>query len=134
METKNFLALLQMSLMWSNHDMQYVLECRLPVAIAKELLEMSHLPSLSDRRLYLKPCSVLKIIRTLCYFPPLFSVRETRSHINRPYLLKQPFARTNFYIYSFVPHSVSQWNGLPISVVSSPSLSVFKESLRQVLW
>jgi len=99
-----------------------------------ELLQMSHLPSLSDRRLYLRPrvCSVFKIIHKLCYFPPLFSVRESRSHINRPNLLKQPFARTNSY-FSFVPRSVSQWNRLPVSVVSSLSLPVFKESLRQLL-
>ena len=98
-----------------------------------ELLEMSHLPSLSDRRLYLRLYSVFKIIHQLCYFLPLFSVRESRSYINRPYMLKQPFARTNSYFYSFVPRSVSQWNRLPVFVVSSPSLSVFKESLRQLL-
>jgi len=39
-----------------------------------------------------------------CYFPPIFSARETRTHVNRSFLLTQPFSHSNSYFYSFVPN------------------------------
>jgi len=43
----------------------------------------------------------------------------------------QPFAHTNCFLNSFIPHAVSRWNTLPELVVSAPSLSTFKHSLKQ---
>jgi len=45
-----------------------------------ELLEMSHLPSLSDHRLYLRLCSVFKIIHTLCYTFHQYSLSGRAGH------------------------------------------------------
>ena len=97
-----------------------------------ELLNMTNLPSLADRRLYLKLCSLYKIVHNLSYFPPNIIVpKVTRSYTSTPFTLYQPFAHTNCFLNSFVPHCVSHWNSLPESVVSSPSLATFKHSLKQ---
>jgi len=49
-----------------------------------ELLNMTNLPSLADRRLqYLKLCSLYKIVYDLSYFPPDIVVPK----VTRPYTL-----------------------------------------------
>ena len=97
-----------------------------------ELLNMTNLPSLADRRLYLKLCSLYKIVHNLFYFPSNIIVpKVTRSYTSTPSTLYQPFAHTNCFLNSFVPHCVSHWNWLRESVVSSPSLATFKHSLKQ---
>ena len=101
----------------------------------EELLETLNLPSLSNHRLFLKLCTVFKIIHNLCYFPPdVLLASETRSCSSRSLLLSQPFARTNSYLYSFVPNAVSHWNHLPESVVAKPSLYTFKSALSHHLF
>jgi len=100
----------------------------------EELLSTLQLSSLTNRRLFLKLCTIFKVLHGLCYFPQnVFSARETRSHVCRPLMLTHPFARTNSYFYSFVPHSILQWNNLPEHVVSSSSMHSFKESLMHYL-
>ena len=95
-----------------------------------ELLYMTNLPSLADRRLYLKLCSLYKIVHNMTCFPPDTVVpKVTRSYTSTPFTLYQPFAHTNCFFSSFVPHAVSHWNSLPESVVSSPSFATFKHSL-----
>ena len=74
-----------------------------------ELLRVSNLPPLHKRRAQLSLCHLYKITHNLCYFPPVFSARETRTHVNRPILLTQPFARSNSYFCSFVPRVISLW-------------------------
>ena len=44
--------------------------------------------------------------------------------------LQQPFAHTNSYLYSFVPHAISVWNSLPQELVTAPSLQAFKTNFR----
>ena len=56
---------------------------------------MTNLPSLADRRLYLKLCSLYKIVHSLSYFPPNSIVpKVTRSYTSTPFTLYQPFAHT----------------------------------------
>ena len=98
-----------------------------------ELLRVSNLPPLHMRRAQLSLCHLYKITHNLCYFPPVFSARETRTHVNRPVLLTQPFTRSNSYFYSFVPRVISLWNSLPESVVCASSLVEFKQSLCHFL-
>ena len=70
-----------------------------------ELLRVSNLPPLHKRRAQLSLCNLYKIIHNLCYFPPVFSARyETRTHVNRPILLTQPFARSNSYFFCTKSH------------------------------
>ena len=99
-----------------------------------ELLYMTNLSSLADRRLYLKLCSLYKIIHNMTCFPHDIVVpKVTRSYTSTPFTLYQPFAHTNCFFSSFVPHTVSHWNSLPESVVSCPSLATFKHSLTMFL-
>ena len=97
---------------------------------------MTNLPSLADRRLYLKLCSLYKIVHNLYYLPSNIVVpKVTRSYTSTPFTLYQPFAHTNCFFNSFVPHSMSHWNSLPEPVVSTPSLATFKHSLKQyIIW
>ena len=100
-----------------------------------ELLELTGVPSLANRRLYSCLCCVYKIINNLCFFPSdILSPLDRRTCNTRAILLHQPFARTNSYLHSFVPHSVSFWNSLPQSVVNANSLMEFKSSLRCLLY
>ena len=100
-----------------------------------ELLETLNLPTLSDRRLFLKLCTVFKVVHNLCYFPPdILSARETRTCSSRQLLLSQPFARTNSYLHSFVPSAVRHWNHLPPSVVAKHSFCSFKSVLSHHLF
>ena len=102
----------------------------------QELLSLVDIPTLERRRLELKLGHLFKIIHNLCFFPqgvilpreqtPL--ICSTRSTHSLP--LIQPFARTNSYLYSFVPHTVSYWNLLPQELVNAPSLSTFKSKLH----
>ena len=97
-----------------------------------DLLNMTNLPSLANIRLYLKLCSLYKIVYDLSYFPPDIVVpKVTRTYTSTPFTLYQPFAHTNCFLNSFIPHSVSHWNTLPELVVSAPSLLTFKHSLKQ---
>jgi len=95
-----------------------------------ELLRVANLPPLHKRRAQLSLRHLYKIIYNQCYFPPIFSARETRTHVNRSFLLAQPFVRSNSYFYSFLPNVISLWNSVPESVVCAPSLSAFKQSVQ----
>ena len=56
----------------------------------EELQSTLQLSSLSNRRLFLKLCTIFKVLHGLCYFPQnVFSARETRSHVCRPILLPE---------------------------------------------
>ncbi len=88
-----------------------------------ELLDRLHLPTLAQRRLHLSLCFMYRIIHRLLYFHPNIIVpSSTSSHYTRSYSLYQPFARTDSYLHSFLPNTVSQWNTLPEYIVASPSL------------
>ena len=96
----------------------------------EELLELLNIPSLQGRRIHLKLGLLYKIVHNLCYFPDdIFEFRPNPHYDSRnanPLTLKQPFARTNAFYYSFVPHTTSLWNSLSYSQVTAPSLSSFK--------
>ena len=68
-----------------------------------ELLSNFGVPTLNDRRLYLKLATTFKI-HNLLVFPPVFVRRSTRANVNGNSFI-QPFAHTNSFLYSFVPHS-----------------------------
>ena len=59
-------------------------------------------------------CFIYKIVHGLLYFPPNVVVASRAlSHSPHLYILHQPFALTNSYMYSFVPSTISKWNMLP---------------------
>ena len=99
------------------------------IAHYEDLLSAANLPKLEQRRLELKLCHLFKILHNLVYFPNIFVQREpTHYHFrsSHDHYLFQPFARTNSYFYFFVSHTISIWNRLPTSIVSSSSINIFK--------
>ncbi len=73
----------------------------------QELLDMFSLPSLENRRLYLKLCHLFKIIHGLCFFPPETVIPNFNlTHSSRSFLLQQLLSQTNSFYHSFIPDSV----------------------------
>ena len=98
------------------------------------LLCSSHLPSLADRRKYLKLCILFKFIHQLASSPTSFELHHRDSRFGfTQYKLMQPFARTNSYLYSFLPSTIHLYNDLPLDILCAISFSVFKSSLRLYL-
>ena len=84
------------------------------------------MPTLENRRLYLKLCSLYKIIYGHFYFPPyVFTAQPSRTPLVSP-LLNQPHARTNYYQSSFVPSTISVWNNLPHTALTAHTSQSFK--------
>ena len=55
----------------------------------------------------------------------------THSHrVTQQFQFNAPFAHTNSYLHSFVPHTPSTWNSLPDNFVSAPSYNAFMGHLR----
>ena len=57
------------------------------------------------------------------------STRHSRNTNQYTYTPFQP--RTNYFKYSFFPHTVSQWNSLPLNILEAPTVEVFKARLLQ---
>ena len=92
----------------------------------QDLLDLSQLPTLENRRLYLKLCTLYKIIHGYFYFPPnVFIPQVSRQSYSLP-LIHQPHAHTNAFQSSFVPSSVSVWNHLPHEALTAHSINSFK--------
>ena len=89
------------------------------------LLRVANLPPLHKRRAQLSLCHLNKIIHNQCYFPPIFSARETRTHVNRSFFFTQPFARSN----SFVPNVISLWKIVYLNLLYVLPHSLFLNSL-----
>ena len=90
----------------------------------QELLHLTQIPTLENRRIYLKLCTLFKIIHGLFPFTPdVF--QPSRHDYNLP-ILYQPYARTNAFQSSFVPSTISIWNHLPYDALIAPSLRTFK--------
>jgi hypothetical protein len=96
------------------------------------LLELTDIPKLSERRSHLKLVQVYKIIHNLCYFPEgVFQRQAAHSErLAKTDTLRCPFARTNYFYNSFVPSSIAAWNALDDAQVCTTSLSSFKRSFR----
>ena len=76
-----------------------------------DLLELADLPTLENRRMYLKLSVLYKIYYGHFYFPPgiLLPYRGRHSSPNSP-CLHVPSARTNAYHNSFFPSTIRIWN------------------------
>ena len=100
----------------------------------QELQSLIDILTLERGRLDLKLGHLFKIVHNLCFFPqgvfelreqtPLLSITRSAHSLS----LVHPFARTNSYLYSFVPNTVSHWNCLPQELVNAPS---FKSKLHE---
>ena len=89
-------------------------------------------PSLQLRRARSKMTSMYRIINGLIAIHPQPPYLFPTSNSNRghQYRFHQQHCRVQAYQYSFFPSSVCMWNSLPSSVVSAPSLEIFKNRLE----
>ena len=94
----------------------------------------------SRRQLYTQ-CIHILTYKTLNTSVPRYISQRINRHINTRTLRStatplpiQPFARTDFTKRSFRCATPSVWNSLPASVIGSNSLSVFKSSLKPILF
>ena len=100
------------------------------------LRNLLKLPLLKDRRTKLKLTMVYKCLNGLTvmpsdiFVPVSLSSWNLRSHGSIS--LYQPFARTNSYLHSCVPSSVSLWNQLPENFHHCLSLPSFKSLIDNV--
>ena len=96
-----------------------------------ELLDNFKLPTLQNRRLYLKICHLYKIIHGLCYFSSdIIIPNTTLTHSTRSLILNHYFTRTNSFYNSFMPSSVRLWNLLPEYSITTPNFTLFKQSIK----
>ena len=96
-----------------------------------DVLSLFKIPTLSDHRDYLSLCTMFKIVQETMYFPKDIFVPKLLDNLRSSShtLFHQPFAKSNAFLYSFVPFSCSLWNKLPLSITNSPTLLSFKKSL-----
>jgi len=92
-----------------------------------ELMISLKVPSLQNRRLYHKLCTMYKIVHNLISFPLSVFVPHPNSHYANTFI--QPFARTNSFLHSYVPSTISTWNSLPSNITNAPSVCTFKTHL-----
>ena len=112
--------------------------CRIATAHWDEnyetLLQFLNIQPLQERRIHARLGLLYRILYKLSHFPE--GTFELRNNIlsgrnSHQLELQVPFARTNPYFYSFVPHTTSLWNSLSKDVInSSTSYHSFKYHLR----
>ena len=97
------------------------------------LLYRSHLNSLESRRSIARLCTLFKLLHQLDYAECTVSLRSKYIAIKLGLHLTlcQPFCQSNFSYHSFLPFTISLWNKLDLSIVSS-SLKSFKHSLMKL--
>ena len=94
----------------------------------EDLLDTFQLPELSTRKLYLRLSLLFTMVLQVLLFPPnIFTTMSTLCHAE-PYMYRQPFAHTNSLFYSFVPHTISDWNALPSYVTNTTSPASFENA------
>ena len=96
------------------------------------LLERCKVPTLAQRRQFMKLCFMYQVVNQLLVFPPEFIERRTLSRSLRNssvFNLQRPICHTSAHQFSFLPHTVTLWNNLPSEVQSCGSLTTFKSNL-----
>ena len=97
-----------------------------------QLLQLSKVVSLSDRRSQAKLRHLFKIINDLTDFPdaPLKArVMHYSCRNSNDFQLNNLRARTSQFQNSFFPSTIAHWNSLPADILSSSSLSSFKSCI-----
>ena len=101
-------------------------------ATYESLLESYNLPSLSDRRKFLKLCLLFNILTDRAIYPnkpfEKITTHYPSRHVNS-LQLSVPFARTNNFKNSFFPSVTAIWNALNFDTSSINSLASFKHAL-----
>ena len=92
-------------------------------------------PNTRNRGLYLTLCVMYCIIHKLVHFySNTFVPKQLCAlHSSQGHQFIIPFAKTNAFLYSFVPLVCSAWNALPADISSSPSLTLGAHAQRALL-
>ena len=100
--------------------------CRIATARWDEnyetLLQFLDIQPLQERRVHARLGLLYRILYKLSHFPEgTFELRDTilPGRNSHKLQLQVPFARTNSYFYSFVPHTTNLWNSLSLDTVNS---------------
>ena len=99
-------------------------------------LNLTNLPFLSTRRLYLKLTFLFQILNGSFLYPNAPLVRRNLSlnlRNSNNIQFKRPICHTNAYMNYFFPHIISIWNNLPHEIQSCSSVSSFKRSVMSYL-
>ena len=89
-----------------------------------DLLDLLNLQSLLERCIHGRLGLLYRIVYKLFFFPEgTFKLRGNSipNRTSHQLELSVPFAHTNCYYYSFVPHTTSMWNSLSTNIISSSS-------------
>ena len=92
-----------------------------------------NLPSLCQRRIYLKLLYLYKLVNGYVSCPYGFLVFNPNPNlrVSHEKQLVQPFARTSAFLNSFFISSIRVWNSLPSHIVLCNSISAFKNALKE---
>ena len=78
---------------------------------------------LCQRRVDSRLCMAFKVVHGLVAIPAGHFIKVQREGVH----LQQIYAKQNYYLYSFFPRTVSDWNQLPGDTLSAKSLAIFKD-------
>ena len=97
-----------------------------------------NIPSLASRRQYASLVLLFKLFHHHLDFPsPILTTNPTPPYSTRSYhpnnFLQLPL-RTSSFKSSFFPATIPQWNSLPPSLKETFSLSLFKSSIKDILF
>ena len=105
----------------------------------ERLLRELNWPTLQARREYAKLVVLYKIVNG--HVPPyLRSILPPLRHVVNPNTLRNqqdlslPPVRLQSFKSSFIPSTVKKWNSLPTDIKNSPSISIFKSRLKQIMF
>ena len=95
----------------------------------EELLMITKLLSLQDRRIMASLCHLFKIVKGFTDFPdaPVHSMThsyDTRLSDKPLFIVTQ--CRTNAYQHSFFPSTLANWNSLPREASQTNTIAAFK--------
>ena len=80
---------------------------------------------LNQRRVDSRLCMAYKIVHSLEAIPIGQFIKVQRDGVH----LQTIYTKPNYYLYSFFPHTVSDWNHLPGDTFSAKSLAIFKSRI-----
>ena len=96
------------------------------------LLDRCKVPTLAQRRQFMKLCFMYQVVNQLLVFPSEFTERRALSRSLRnssSFGLQRPICRTSAHQFSFFPHTIELWNRLTQDIQSCGSLTSFKRNL-----
>ena len=95
-----------------------------------DMLQQLEWETLEDRRRKARLTMFFKILMCMVAVPlPPIVTRPPRPRPGYPHHFLIPFCRTEAYKLSFFPHTLTQWNDLPVSIASQTRLPPFKSDL-----